>query len=94
MLADQGWNTYSTTIETRQEMVENKLVPSAGGDESAFPVRVAKALYLLARSYLDLGDMQGARTALQDLLEYHSGSDYARKAEKLIESRDLELKSG
>ena len=30
-----------------QEMVENKLVPSAGGDESAFSVRVAKALYLL-----------------------------------------------
>jgi len=30
-----------------QEMVENKLVPSAGGDEGAFSVRVAKALYLL-----------------------------------------------
>ncbi|WP_336358916.1 hypothetical protein [Haloarcula sp. CGMCC 1.6347] len=30
-----------------QEMVENKLVPSAGGDENAFSVRVAKALYLL-----------------------------------------------
>ncbi|AEH35606.1 hypothetical protein [Halopiger xanaduensis] len=30
-----------------QEMVENKLVPSAGGDEDAFSVRVAKALYLL-----------------------------------------------
>lgn len=53
-----------------------------------------KALYLLARSYLDLGDMQGARTALQDLLEYHSGSDYARKAKNLIESKDLQLKSG
>ena len=53
-----------------------------------------KALYLLARSYLDLGDVQGARTALQDLLEYHDGSDYARKARNLIESRDLELKSG
>ncbi|WP_436936507.1 hypothetical protein [Halovenus marina] len=30
-----------------QEMVENKLVPSAGGEEDAFSVRVAKALYLL-----------------------------------------------
>ncbi|PHQ38251.1 hypothetical protein DJ69_12940 [Halorubrum persicum] len=30
-----------------QEMVENKLIPSAGGDESAFSVRLAKALYLL-----------------------------------------------
>ncbi|CCQ35172.1 hypothetical protein HLRTI_002296 [Halorhabdus tiamatea SARL4B] len=30
-----------------QEMVENKLIPSAGGDEDAFSVRVAKALYLL-----------------------------------------------
>ncbi|MYL17502.1 hypothetical protein GLW36_12720 [Halorubrum terrestre] len=30
-----------------QEMVENKLVPSAGGDEDAFSVRVAKSLYLL-----------------------------------------------
>ncbi len=30
-----------------QEMVENKLVPSAGGDEDAFSVRVAKGLYLL-----------------------------------------------
>jgi hypothetical protein len=30
-----------------QEMVENKLVPSANGDEDAFSVRVAKALYLL-----------------------------------------------
>jgi len=30
-----------------QEMVENKLIPSAGGDEGAFSVRVAKALYLL-----------------------------------------------
>jgi hypothetical protein len=30
-----------------QEMVDNKLVPSAGGDEDAFSVRVAKALYLL-----------------------------------------------
>ncbi|WP_121821036.1 hypothetical protein [Halostella salina] len=30
-----------------QEMVENKLVPSAGGDKDAFSVRVAKALYLL-----------------------------------------------
>jgi len=28
-------------------MVENKLIPSAGGDEGAFSVRVAKALYLL-----------------------------------------------
>jgi len=30
-----------------QEMVENKLIPSASGDEDAFSVRVAKALYLL-----------------------------------------------
>ncbi|ERH11846.1 MAG: hypothetical protein J07HB67_00857, partial [halophilic archaeon J07HB67] len=30
-----------------QEMVDNKLVPSAGGDEDASSVRVAKALYLL-----------------------------------------------
>ncbi|AWB28450.1 hypothetical protein [Halococcoides cellulosivorans] len=30
-----------------QEMVENKLVPSADGDEGTFSVRVAKALYLL-----------------------------------------------
>ena len=30
-----------------REMIENKLVPSAGGDESARTVRVAKALYLL-----------------------------------------------
>ena len=30
-----------------QEMVDNKLIPSAGGDDDAFSVRVAKALYLL-----------------------------------------------
>ena len=30
-----------------QELVDNRLVPSAGGDGDAFPVRVAKALYLL-----------------------------------------------
>ncbi|WP_226042478.1 hypothetical protein [Natrinema sp. DC36] len=30
-----------------QEMVENKLIPSASGNEDAFSVRVAKALYLL-----------------------------------------------
>jgi hypothetical protein len=30
-----------------QEMVDNKLIPSADGDEDAFSVRVAKALYLL-----------------------------------------------
>jgi len=30
-----------------QEMVDNKLIPSAGGDEGARSVRVAKALYLL-----------------------------------------------
>ena len=30
-----------------QEMVENKLIPSADGDEDAFSVRLAKALYLL-----------------------------------------------
>ena len=30
-----------------QEMVDNKLIPSAGGDEGALSVRVAKALYLL-----------------------------------------------
>ena len=30
-----------------QEVVENKLIPSAGGDEDAFSVRVSKALYLL-----------------------------------------------
>ncbi len=53
-----------------------------------------KALYLLARSYIGMGDRQGARTAIEDLLEFHAGTDYARKARKLIEANDLQVKSG
>ena len=45
----------------------------------------AKALYLLAVSYLQLGDVKKARTALDDLIEYHPDSKYADKAKQYID---------
>lgn len=48
-----------------------------------------KALYLLAVSYLKLGDTKKAKTALQDLIQYHADSNFAQKAEAYMASHDL-----
>jgi outer membrane protein assembly factor BamD len=51
----------------------------------------AQALFLLARSYLELGDVERARDALADLISVHPQSDYAEKARSYIAEYDLEM---
>lgn len=49
----------------------------------------AKALYLLARSYLELGDTNKAKVALEDLIEFHPSSEYAGRARSYLEEHEL-----
>lgn len=46
----------------------------------------ARALYMLAKSHHRLGDIEEARTALEDLLEYHSDSSYAERAKRYMKT--------
>lgn len=50
----------------------------------------ARALFLLARSYLELGDVRAARNALQDLIEFHPESSLADDARDYLEEYDLD----
>lgn len=49
----------------------------------------AQALFLLARSYLELGDLARARTALDDLVENFEGDPLARQARNYIRRHNL-----
>lgn len=49
----------------------------------------AKALYLLAVSHLKLGERDKAKVALQDLVEYHPESTFAKRARNYMEKHDL-----
>ena len=49
----------------------------------------ASALFLLARSYLELGDAEKARRALQDLIDYHPQSPLASRAQEYLSEHDL-----
>jgi outer membrane protein assembly factor BamD len=49
-----------------------------------------QALFLLARSYLELGDAAKARTALEDLVEYHPQSPLAEQAKDYLAQHDLQ----
>lgn len=49
-----------------------------------------QALFLLARSYIELGDMNKAKTALQDLVEYHPNTDLAQQAQEYMAEYGLQ----
>ena len=51
----------------------------------------AQALFLLAKSYLELGDVQRARDALADLITVHPDSEYAQRAKEYVSEYDLNL---
>lgn len=48
-----------------------------------------QALFLLARSYLELGDTAKAKTALEDLIEYHPQTEFAAQARDYMSEYDL-----
>lgn len=48
-----------------------------------------QALFLLARSYIELGDAAKARTALEDLVEYHPNSELAKEAKAYLAQHEL-----
>jgi outer membrane protein assembly factor BamD len=48
-----------------------------------------QALFLLARSYIELGDGPKARTALEDLVEYHPNTELAQEAQEYLAQHDL-----
>ena len=48
-----------------------------------------QALFLLARAYIELGEMPRATTALNDLITYHPTSDYADRARAYLERYGL-----
>lgn len=48
-----------------------------------------QALFLLARSYIQLGDMGKAQTALDDLVQYHPDTDLAKKAKRYMAQHHL-----
>jgi hypothetical protein len=76
-----------------QEMVDNKLVPSAGGDEEAFSVRVAKALYLLnqVRSEVPSTPANLARLMVRSTDESHASvrDDVESALGDLVEDRKV-----
>ncbi len=49
----------------------------------------SQALFLLARSYIELGDMNKAQTALDDLVQYHPHTDLAKKAREYMAKHQL-----
>jgi outer membrane protein assembly factor BamD len=49
----------------------------------------AKALYRLAIAHTELDEPARARTALQDLMEYHPDSEYAERAKNYMDNHDL-----
>lgn len=49
-----------------------------------------QALFLLARSYIELGEVPKAQTALNDLIKYHPDSDLAGKARDYLKRYNLE----
>lgn len=48
-----------------------------------------QALFLLARSYIELGDLDKAKTALGDLIEYHPDTEYAQEAKSYLAEYNL-----
>ncbi|MEC9442306.1 MAG: outer membrane protein assembly factor BamD [Myxococcota bacterium] len=48
-----------------------------------------KALFLLARAYMEMGDVDKATTALGDLIEVHPDSDMAAKARAYLRRHNL-----
>lgn len=48
-----------------------------------------EALFLLARAYLELGDVEKAKTALGDLIQYHPNTEYAREARDYLAEYNL-----
>jgi len=52
------------------------------------------ALFLLARSYLELGDTKKARAALDDLIQYHPDTSLARRARSYLRDHPLGGPSG
>jgi outer membrane protein assembly factor BamD len=48
-----------------------------------------QALFLLARSYIELGEMARATTALKDLIEYHPDTELAQKAREYMSQYGL-----
>ena len=48
-----------------------------------------KALFLLARAYMEMGDVNKATTALGDLIEVHPDSDMAAKARAYLRRHNL-----
>jgi outer membrane protein assembly factor BamD len=48
-----------------------------------------QALFLLARSYIELGDGTKAKTALEDLVEYHPDSALAGQAREYLAQHEL-----
>jgi len=51
-----------------------------------------QALFLLARAYIELGEVPKAQTALNDLIKYHPESALAAKARDYIKRYNLETK--
>ncbi|TDP77687.1 Beta-barrel assembly machine subunit BamD [Bradymonas sediminis] len=51
-----------------------------------------QALFLLARSYIELGELPRAQTALNDLIKYHPNSDLAGKARDYLRRYNLDKK--
>lgn len=49
----------------------------------------AKALYRLAIAHTELDEPARARTAFQDLVEYHPDSEYAQRAKRYMDDHDL-----
>ncbi len=49
----------------------------------------AQALFLLARSYIELGEMERAKTALEDLIEFHPDTELADEARGYMARYDL-----
>lgn len=47
-----------------------------------------RALWMLAQSYEELGEGQKAKTALEDLVEYHPDSKYTDRARDYLKERD------
>lgn len=51
----------------------------------------AEALYLLAKSHFEMENREGARTAVEDLIEYHPKSRYTERARRFAQRNGLEV---
>ena len=51
----------------------------------------AEALFLLAKSYLEIGDVERAQDALADLISVHPQTRYAEQAREYVDEYDLDV---